>query len=213
LVANRKPEYTGISADIGSTSYVLMQHVAMGVESLPDDSLTTNRVLARQPATKSAQFSYMDYLEAFDPIMQANCLTSQPNGRMALSFENGMAEDIAPYIRSIVSFDLRLERYRDALSGLTTQESTKRKTRTTRASRAALEGGSKSSTRRERWFSDINPKRILATGSKSWEEALAQEGHLTLPLAISESQSANHTDPESSQSTDAESENMQTQLE
>ncbi|OKL58082.1 hypothetical protein UA08_06620 [Talaromyces atroroseus] len=210
LIANRRPEYTGIAADIGSTSNVLMRHMAMGVQSLHDDILTTNRVLASQYATKTAQFSYMDYLEAFDPIMQANCLASQPNGRIALSFENGMAEDLAPYIRSIVAFDLRLKRYRDALSGLTTQGSTRRKTRTTRASRAALEGGNKSNTRRERWFtSDINPKRILATCPKSWEDALAREGHLTLPSAVSDSQAASQSDSESSQSTDAEAEDGQ----
>lgn len=190
----------------------------MGVDSIQDDSLTTQRVLARQSDTaKAAQFSFLDYFEAFDPIMQPNTLAPQPTGRAAPSFENGIAviaEDLAPYIRSIVGFDLRLERYRDELNRLTTQGSTKRKTRTTRASRAALEGGSKSNTRRERWFSsNINSKRIIATGSKSWEDALAQKGYLFLPSAVSEIQTLNNIDSEGSQSTDAEAASGRTQPE
>lgn len=100
-------------------------------------------------------------------------------GRQAFSFENGVtaiSEDLAPYIRAIVSFDLRLEQRRFALSGILSQDARDgKRIRTTRASRAALEGGNKESTRRERWFSArLNPSRVLATGGHGWQDILLQ---------------------------------------
>lgn len=213
---NRKSDHTGLSSDIGSTSYALMRRIAMGTNSLRDDSMTNDRVLARQSESKSAPFSCKAYFDAFKPIMRAPDLVPQASGRVAPSLWNGVsviAADIAPYIRSIMAYDLRLERYRGELGGLSSQGSTKRKARTTRASRAALEGGSKSHTRKERWFpSDANPKRIQATGSKIWEDALAQTGHLIVFPAMSASRENTHTDSEGSQSTDAEGENRQRPL-
>lgn len=186
-----------------------MRRIAMNANSLQDDSLTNDRVLARQSESKSASFSPTAYFYAFEPIMRASDLVPQATGRLAPSFErvSVVAADIAPYIRSIAAYDLRLERYRDELSGVSSQGSTKRKARTTRASRAALEGGNKSQTRRERWFpNDVNPKRIMATGSKAWEDALAQIGHLNVFPALS-SRENTRTNSESSQSTDDEGEN------
>jgi hypothetical protein len=192
-----------------------MRRIAMNANSLHDDSLTYNRVLARQSETKPAPFSCTAYVDAFEPIMRAPDFLPQATGRLAPSFENGVsviAADIAPYVRSIMAYDLRLERYRDELSGPLSQGSTKRKARTTRASRAALEGGSKSQTRRERWFpTDANPKRIMATGSKVWEDALAQTGHVIVFPALSVSRENSLTDSEGSQSTDAEGENRERQ--
>lgn len=83
-----------------------------------------------------------------------------------------IVEDVAPYVRAIVSYDLRLEARRLHLSSLLSQGGAGgKRQRTTRASRAALEGGSKSSTRRERWFpKDTNFTWILQTGGDDWQE-------------------------------------------
>lgn len=122
------------------------------------------------------------FLAAFQPILRANYVFPIPTGRLAPSFDNGIspiAEDLAPYIRAIMAFDLRLERYRLQLSGVLSHgnDETKR-IRTTRASRAALEGGSKSDTRRERWFPmDANPGLIQSTGGQGWQDLLVQQGH------------------------------------
>lgn len=207
MVANHKTDYTGVSADLGSTANALMRRITLNADSLQDDSLTTNRVLAKQSHTKPI-FSYIDYFDALEPLMQARHLYPPQTGRLAPLFENCVpviAEDIAPYIRAIMAYDLRLERYRDALNGIMSQGSTKRKTRTTKASRAALEGGNKSDTRRERWFTtDVNPNRILATGFKGWEDALVREGFLNVFPAMSEGQASIHTDSDSSQSPETE---------
>jgi len=83
-----------------------------------------------------------------------------------------ITEDLGPYVRSIVSYDLRLEEQRRQLSSLLSQPGNDgRKTRTTRASRAALEGGNKASTRRERWFpKDTNFNLVLQTGGVGWQD-------------------------------------------
>ena len=84
-------------------------------------------------------------------------------GRLAPSLEGpatNVVVDIAPYVRSIVAFDERLEKQREELDG----GSQSKKSRKTRAARAALEGGSKASTRGERWFSQsMDLTRVLET--------------------------------------------------
>ena len=83
-----------------------------------------------------------------------------------------ISTDIAPYVRAIVSFDIRLEQQRLILSNMLSEGGRGgKKQRTTRASRAALEGGSKSSTRRERWFpKDLNFPMVLKTGGEGWQD-------------------------------------------
>ena len=123
------------------------------------------------------------------PVAKPDCGYPPPSGGAELAFEYGqqsIVEDLAPYVRSIVAFDLRLENYRRELSGLLSGDAkgTKRM-RTTRASRAALEGGSKAETRKERWFSSaVNVQRILATGNREWQDLLVQNGYFTVPVAL-----------------------------
>ena len=94
-----------------------------------------------------------------------------------------IATDVAPYVRAIVAYDLRLERQRRELSTLLSQGGGRAgaKARTTRASRAALEGGSKAHTRRERWFpKELDFPMVLRTGGEGWGELVpAMEGRET----------------------------------
>lgn len=88
-----------------------------------------------------------------------------------------LVEDLLPYVRSIVSYDIRLEDQRNQLELSLCQDgrSRKRRIRTTRASRAALEGGNKQHTRRERWFpSNTDFARILESGGRGWQDTLWQ---------------------------------------
>ncbi|KAH8705292.1 hypothetical protein BGW36DRAFT_353700 [Talaromyces proteolyticus] len=197
LNASRKPDYTGLSASIGSTAQILIRHLISRDSSLHHEVLTSTRVLSRQTRSKSPRFSSASF-SAFEPIMPTNYSVSASHGPLFSGNDVAViAQDLAPYIRSIMDFDLRLERYRFELSGLRSQSSKNKKVRTTRASRAALEGGSKSNTRRERWFSaEANPKRIMATGSKGWQDALVQAGHFSIqPLAL-EGINSGHSDSE-----------------
>lgn len=89
-------------------------------------------------------------------------------GRLAPSLDmprSVLAADVAPYARSIAAFDHRLEQQRvdvDAAEG--------KKSRTTRAARAAAEGGDKATTRRERWFPvQVDLNAVLETGG-AWPQ-------------------------------------------
>lgn len=111
---------------------------------------------------------------AFTPLSKPSKGSSASGGPLISSFDGPSAsvvEDIAPYVRAIVSYDLRLEEQRRQL-GLAAQNGRDgKRARTTRASRAALEGGSKANTRRERWFPTITDfQSILGSGGEGWQE-------------------------------------------
>ena len=95
-------------------------------------------------------------------------------GRKAPSLDNAalsIVTEVAPYVRSIVSHDQRLEQIRHELSG---GHGAKRQRRT-RASRAALEGGSKDSTRRDKWFPEgLDFLAVTATGN-GWQQMRLEE--------------------------------------
>lgn len=83
--------------------------------------------------------------------------------------------DVAPYVRSIVSFERELQKQRQKLSGLLSQGGTKR-ARKTRAAHAALEGGSRSTVRREKWFdADLNGLLVMQTAGEGWADAVEEE--------------------------------------
>ena len=66
-----------------------------------------------------------------------------------------------------------LEQDRLRLSSLLSQGGRDgKRARTTRAARAALEGGKKESTRRERWFGhEVNYKDVMSTEGSDWSRA------------------------------------------
>lgn len=81
-----------------------------------------------------------------------------------------IATDVAPILRSIARSDLQLEDERNRLSSVLAEPGHKTKRqRTTRAARAALEGGNKESTRKERWLpKELDYKAVLKTGGHDW---------------------------------------------
>ena len=115
-------------------------------------------------------------LSTFLPIANDPLVASAVSKGLSSSIFDGpvsvILQDVAPYIRGIVSYDLRLEEQRCQLSALLTRPGVgNKKTRTTRASRAALEGGNKANTRRERWFpKQTNFDSVLDTGGKGWQK-------------------------------------------
>lgn len=114
---------------------------------------------------------------AFEPIARStNPVLGIPKGLQISSFDGPMpviAEDLAPYVRNIVTYDLKLEEQRRQLDSLLSGPGKNGKARTTRSSRAALEGGQKAYTRRERWFANhTNFNLVLQSGGIDWQGAL-----------------------------------------
>ncbi|KAH5037557.1 hypothetical protein HBI25_180100 [Parastagonospora nodorum] len=77
--------------------------------------------------------------------------------------------DLAPYVRSIVAHEQILESQRVRLSNLLSAGGNGKRSRTTRASRVALEGGVRETKRRDRWFdAHVNFELVMATAGKDW---------------------------------------------
>jgi sorting nexin-8 len=139
-------------------------------------ALTPNRSLLQDADVVRAHFMKAeptnltkgDLLSALEPLTVEKTGFPPGLGRLAPSFEGPtsiIATDIAPYVRSIVAFDQRLEQQREAMTG----DLQGRKMRKTRAARAALEGGSKANTRRERWFpKKTDFEKVMKTAGKAW---------------------------------------------
>ncbi|KAI1393134.1 P-loop containing nucleoside triphosphate hydrolase protein [Hypoxylon trugodes] len=120
----------------------------------------------------------LDYSLAFDPIAVSE--KTMAAGYLDPSVFDGTMRtitlDIAPYIRSVVAYDQRLQQNRLSRSSLLSEggQPGKKRIRTTRSAYSALEGNSRASTRRERYFTaDINPYLVLRTGGKGWDTIAA----------------------------------------
>ena len=128
----------------------------------------------------SRTLTRMDLAAAFDPLAEsAKKSVNTTTGLLLSEFDRStslLVEDLAPYVRSIIAYDLRLEQERLRLSNLLSQGGRDgKRIRTTRASRAALEGGSKAHTRRERWLpAGTNAALVLRTGGQGWQDAAAE---------------------------------------
>ncbi len=113
---------------------------------------------------------------AFGPIAVPSRLPLPAHrGSHISSFDGPMSsifEDLAPYVRSIIFYDMKLEEHRLQLNSLLAQNGRNgKRMRTTRASHAALEGGNKAHTRREKWFPvESNFTLILQSGGDGWQE-------------------------------------------
>ena len=119
-----------------------------------------------------------DLSAAFDPISEPEKTYAwSPVQLEASVFDRTKAiitTDLAPYIRSIVSYDAKLQRERSRMSNLLSEGGRKgKRMRTTRSAMSALEGGARSTTRKDKYFGPtLNPFLVLKTGMSSWLEAV-----------------------------------------
>lgn len=141
------------------------------------DETIVDKITENMQDRRSERLNARFYQAAvFEPIARAyKPVLGIPKGPQISTFDGSLSiitEDLAPYVRSIVSYDLRLEEQRRLLSSLFSQPGKNgKRQRTTRASRAALEGGSKAHTRRERWFPNKTDfDSVLQTGGEGWQD-------------------------------------------
>ena len=136
--------------------------------------------LIKEERHSSQKITKSNLPTSFEPLARSsNAVIGASRGTQITSLDGPasvIATDLAPYVRSIVSYDLRLEEQRRKLSDLLSQPGRDgMKTRTTRASRAALEGGHKAFARRERWFPKaVDFDMVLRSGGRDWQEVLLQ---------------------------------------
>ena len=185
LQADPVVDQTGLSDLLAITIRTCAQRLLnddLTSDTLPpiDQSIISIIAQVGQGSLYEKSFTKSSISPAFDPISRSQkVVLGIPKGPQISAFDGPLpvlAEDLGPYVRSIVSYDLRLEDQRHQLSSLLSQPGKNgKKARTTRASRAALEGGSKAHTRRERWFpNNTNFDAVLETGGNEWQDVLLQ---------------------------------------
>ncbi|CAK7215214.1 hypothetical protein SCUCBS95973_002406 [Sporothrix curviconia] len=199
------------------TSSIRTQH-AEPEGLVPSDTPIIRRIdfsLAFDPIAvpSSAQPSAGTYTMYYAP---STTITS-PSHLDPSVFDRNMtpiAVDVAPFVRGIIAYEGRLQKYRKNLSSLLSEASAPapllpvaaaagatsdsdseavaaaaaaaarrrpaKRQRTTRAAMSALEGGSRSAVRKERWFdnADVNPMLVMRTGGDGWDgivEGVLQE--------------------------------------
>ena len=181
LQADLEPNYARCSTVIPITFDGLLTHISRSGQWPSDESEEASRVLAQLAKPKSQVVTKNGCLELFQPMTRAE-YGLPSTGRLTPSFENGLSqitEDLGPYVRAIITYDMRLEKYRSKLGSLLSRDT--KRTRRTRASRAALEGGDKAFTRKEKWF-DVGShgSQILDTGKREWQDVLIQQGYFAV---------------------------------
>lgn len=120
-----------------------------------------------------------DLSAAFDPIAETDA-SSHSSSLEPSVFDRTMnliTLDVAPFVRSIVAYDLRLQQERLRLSNLVSAGGRSgKRMRTTRAANAALEGGMRKSTRPDRYFGNtLNSDLVLRTGKQAWLDAVTSD--------------------------------------
>ncbi|KAG4439930.1 hypothetical protein IFR05_004605 [Cadophora sp. M221] len=146
---------------------------------------TILRLIRNRIASPKENLDRFDFSLAFDPISSTEKYVWSTTLE-ASTFDRTMTlivEDLAPYVRSIVAYDARLQRERLQLSNLMSEGGRKgKRMRTTRAAMSALEGGARNSTRRDRYFTAaLNSNWVLRTGMESWLDAARTETEITEP--------------------------------
>ncbi|KAI1361001.1 hypothetical protein F5Y08DRAFT_315976 [Xylaria arbuscula] len=182
--------YASISQDLSASLRTLAQSKVVDAQGLQQHESLSNRFDERRitrdiehhlkkSLRSESPITGRDYSIAFDPIAASEKIHA--NGYLDPSiFDREMAPlclDVAPYVRSIVSYDLRLYNERRTRSTLLSEggQPGKKRMRTTRAALSALEGGSRATTRRDRYFAaDLNPYLVMRTGGRGWEGVVQQ---------------------------------------
>lgn len=148
-----------------------------GLEALDEATLTSKIRQRMSQAVLTETLTRDDLNLAFDPLAASDKTSASSSSLEASVFDHTLApivEDVAPYVRGIVAFDNELQKQRLKMSNLLSKGGTKRM-RNTRASHAALEGGSRTHTRPERWFkADLNGVLVMRTAGEGWADAVKE---------------------------------------
>ena len=138
------------------------------------EKLTSYVEMRKDRIESYTPLSYANIFEALEPILvSTDSSNTAYTGLAASSFDlptTTIVQDLAPYIRSIVDFDLALEQYRQKIaSAMYPGLRSSKRLRTTKASRSAFEGSQRESARRERWFpKELDYEKVRTTAGGSW---------------------------------------------
>ncbi|CEJ91834.1 hypothetical protein VHEMI07522 [[Torrubiella] hemipterigena] len=165
-----------ISASIQSLARQrLERQIPTQVQSFPMmGEASTVGALDASFARTQAPLTRYDIAVAFDAI--AVSPKSTPSTHLDPSVfdrnTNLIVLDVAPWVRSITIYDEQLMQGRMRLNNLLNEGGGRKRMRTTRAAYSALEGGERSTTRRDYYFGGVlHPAHVMRTAGAGWTEA------------------------------------------
>jgi hypothetical protein len=188
IQADSEVDYTSLRTSIGlymrsrSREHVQVDTMILKWPVLSELDAPTESNIISQVQTRHRPppgISRYDLSLAFDPIAEPEKPSLPTTGSLEASvFDRTLsmiAVDIAPYVRSIVAYDAKLQNERTRMSNLLSEGGRGgKRMRTTRAAMSALEGGARKTTRKERYFgAALNPELVFRTAGKGWAQALA----------------------------------------
>lgn len=199
LQADEQTDYSGLSVGL-LTAATLLVFQSHNMLSSADLHAKLKEIDSSGRSTRPDAALTRHSFACFDAIsVPVESALSGVTGLQQSAFDGPLgpiATDIAPYVRSIVHFDVALAEQREALGG----GKAAKRARTTRAARSALEGGQRGTTRRERWFSKaLDFGAVLATGGSGWPSML----ELSSELAAAHDVEGWTASPASAENTDA----------
>lgn len=162
------------------------------------------------PVPGSWTINRLEFALAFDPLATSDCAPLQPTSYLDPSvFDRNMkllVLDLAPFVRTIISYEADLQKQRLKLSSLISEggggaAKGSKRMRTTRAALSALEGGSRSTIRGEKWFkAAINPILVARTAGTGWGASVVGGSDTTASPPTVTSPPATVSEPSPSQS-------------
>jgi hypothetical protein len=174
------PLHKNISIWIQSQAREIL-HSGNPVKHQPLSESQITAIIANAGSKQGGLVTRKDFSMAFDPIAEPekNSLHSASSLECSVFDQTTsiIAEDVAPYVRSIVAYDAKLQQERARLSNLLSEGGRKgKRLRTTRSALSALEGGPRKNTRPEKYFRvPLNAHLVRNTGMQCWEDAVASE--------------------------------------
>lgn len=192
--------YQRLGTDVGlwvrsrAREHVQVDMLARRWDVLPElESVLESQIIERIKTSNTSSrkgIGRSDFSLAFDPIAESDSITSSTSDKLEASIFDRtlsmLAVDVAPFVRSIVTYDSRFQEERIRLSNLLSEGGKKSKrVRTTRAAMSALEGGHRKNTRKDRYFGNsLNAIVVQRTGGEGWQEAAtaavaSDEGHMS----------------------------------
>lgn len=198
LKSTYDPLTTSLPASLKCLARKTLQASLPGDSSSTLDTLNENDIISkirhRAVTPTVTTLSRDDFSKAFDVLAvsekEANSLSSYLDPSV---FDGTMANivvDVAPYVRGIVAFEKELQKQRQKLSSLLSQGGKKRN-RNTRAAQAALEGGSRSTVRRDKWFeANLNGVLVMRTAGEGWMAAARDNAGGSIDISASPGDSA-----------------------
>ncbi|KAH7049325.1 hypothetical protein B0J12DRAFT_101568 [Macrophomina phaseolina] len=186
IQADAMTDFTNFDTHLAVSSHLAARRSGLSIAGLQADPTKAfpqfdevgiaDAVLAHLSSTRQPRFLSRTDFFVFDPLAEpptAALSSSAPGSMTASSFDRTfriIVEDLAPYVRNITMYELRLEQ--DRMRGLMSADGggkPPKRQRTTRAARSALEGGKRENTRRERWFGQsLNLAAVMKTAGREW---------------------------------------------